>query len=196
MRPMQSLRAENTRLRKEVRKLGGRLPEGKPRVQASVQVPQPPRRVTKPAEGDEKQIADAFHVLYKDVRKLDKAAWFLGTRVYKCPLDLWVYQELIHELKPDLIVETGTLHGGSALYLSSLMDLVGRGEVITIDVAPGEGVRPTHPRITYITGSSIDPQIVGRVRSARRRPRPCSSCSTQTTARSTSWKRCERMGPW
>ena len=41
---------------------------------------------------------------------------WLGVRTDKCPLDLWIYQELLHELRPDLIVETGTAFGGSALY--------------------------------------------------------------------------------
>jgi cephalosporin hydroxylase len=158
------LKAENKQLRKQVRKLGGAVPDSKARVQPRVAVPVPPQRVTRAPDGDEKAIVDAFHVLYKDVRKIEKATWFLGARVYKCPFDLWVYQELIHELKPDLIVETGTLHGGSALYLASIMDLVDTGEVITIDVAPGEGVRPEHQRVTYLTGSSIDPEIVERVR--------------------------------
>lgn len=133
-------------------------------MQPRVGSPAPPRRVTKALEGDEKSVVNAFHVLYKDVRKIEKATWFLGVRVYKCPFDLWVYQELIHELKPDLIVETGTLHGGSALYLASMMDLVDKGEIITVDVAPGEGVRPEHPRVTYLTGSSIGPEIVERIR--------------------------------
>jgi cephalosporin hydroxylase len=161
---VQRLKAENKQLRKQIRRLGGTAPDTKPRVQPGVTLPLPPARVTKALEGDEKTIVDAFHVLYKDVRKIEKATWFLGVRVYKCPFDLWVYQELIHELKPDLIVETGTLHGGSALYLASMMDLVDKGEIITIDVAPGEGVRPEHPRVTYVTGSSIDPEIVERVR--------------------------------
>jgi cephalosporin hydroxylase len=114
--------------------------------------------------GDEAAVVDAFHVLYKDIRKVEKATWWFGTRVYKIPFDLWIYQELIHELKPDLIVETGTLHGGSALFLAHMMDLVDNGEIVTIDVAGGDGVRPVHPRITYITGSSVDPEIVAGVK--------------------------------
>jgi cephalosporin hydroxylase len=89
---------------------------------------------------------------------------WLGVRTDKCPLDLWIYQELLHELKPDLIVETGTAFGGSALYLASLCDLLGRGEVLTIDVQPQEG-RPEHPRLEYFHGSSVAPETLEYVRS-------------------------------
>jgi cephalosporin hydroxylase len=60
------------------------------------------------------------------------------------------------------VIETGTLYGGSALFLAHMMDLLGKGEIVTIDVNPGERPRPEHPRITYLTGSSIDPEIVAQ----------------------------------
>jgi cephalosporin hydroxylase len=88
---------------------------------------------------------------------------WLGVRTDKCPLDLWVYQELISRLRPDVIVETGTLDGGSALYFASICDLVGNGRVITIDIQ--EPPRPLeHERITFLNGSSTSPEIVARVR--------------------------------
>ena len=70
---------------------------------------------------------------------------------------------MLHELRPDLIVETGTAHGGSALYLASICDLLDHGEIVTIDIV-GNDARPTHPRIEYITSSSIDPALVDDVR--------------------------------
>ena len=68
------------------------------------------------------------------------------------------------ELKPDVIIETGTFHGASALYLASLCDIVGNGEIITIDIdfIPN---RPQHPRITHLLGSSTAPNIVEQVKS-------------------------------
>jgi cephalosporin hydroxylase len=51
---------------------------------------------------------------------------WLGTDVLKCPLDLWIYQELLHEIRPDWIIETGTAFGGSASYFASLCDVLGR----------------------------------------------------------------------
>lgn len=70
-----------------------------------------------------------------------------------------MYQEIIYELKPDLIIECGTCYGGSALYLASILDLVGKGHVITIDIFPQPN-RPSHDRITYVTASSVSVQAV------------------------------------
>lgn len=78
-----------------------------------------------------------YHVTYKGVSAL------------KCPFDYTLYQMLIMELKPDLIIEIGTQKGGSALYLADLLELNGKGVVHTIDL-PGNEEHPslyTHPRI-------------------------------------------------
>jgi cephalosporin hydroxylase len=89
----------------------------------------------------------------------------MGTDVLKCPLDLWVYQELLHELRPDWIVETGTAYGGSAAYLASLCDLLGKGRVLTIDpVVRSE--RPEHPRISYLRARSTDAEALAVVECA------------------------------
>jgi cephalosporin hydroxylase len=100
-----------------------------------------------------------------------KATW-LGTQALKNPLDLWVYQEIMAETRPELIVETGTWRGGSALYLASVCDLLGEGEIVSIDVAPMRDDYPQHPRITYLAGrSSTDPDVLAEVsaRAAGRR---------------------------
>jgi cephalosporin hydroxylase len=77
---------------------------------------------------------------------------------------LWIYQEIIHELRPDVIVETGTFNGGSALYMASLFDLLGGGRVITVDLDPQPNL-PTHPRINYVRGlSSTSPEAVSKVK--------------------------------
>lgn len=87
---------------------------------------------------------------------------FLGVPICKCPLDLWIYQELVYKTRPDLIIETGTLYGGSALYLASLCKLMNFGRVVTIDVnAPP--YKFEHERLRFITGSSIDPELVDRL---------------------------------
>jgi cephalosporin hydroxylase len=90
---------------------------------------------------------------------------WLGVRTDKCPLDLWIYQEVLHELRPDLIIETGTAFGGSALYFASMCDLLDHGRVLTIDVQPQED-RPEHPRIEYYAGSSVAPETVEHARHA------------------------------
>jgi cephalosporin hydroxylase len=110
-----------------------------------------------------RRVVGPFHRLFYN------AGWFtwsdtkwLGVPAQKCPLDLWVYQEILEELRPAVIVESGTAFGGSALFLASICDLLGRGEVITIDVDPYPD-RPIHDRITYVTGSSTAPETVEQV---------------------------------
>jgi cephalosporin hydroxylase len=92
----------------------------------------------------------------------NNTSW-LGVPLWKNPLDLWVYQEIVFEVKPALIVETGTWKGGSAYYLASLCDLIGGGEIVTIDVSARPN-RPEHPRIEYIKGSSIASEVLDHVR--------------------------------
>jgi cephalosporin hydroxylase len=91
-------------------------------------------------------------------------SWF-GYEVVKCPLDLWIYQELLVRTRPDVVIETGTWCGGSALYIAMLLDHMGHGRVITIDVETRSD-RPEHPRISYVTGSSTDPNIIAHVHSS------------------------------
>jgi cephalosporin hydroxylase len=108
----------------------------------------------------------SFHRIYYDEndRTWSNTTW-LGVRVFKCPLDLWIYQELIDRIRPDLVVETGTAAGGSALFLASCLDLVGNGRVVTVDVLDRRD-RPEHGRITYLTGSSVSDAIVGEISTA------------------------------
>ena len=115
------------------------------------------------------EIVDAFHRRYYDAASTTwKQTFWLGQTVLKCPLDLWTYQEIVFETRPDLIVETGTYLGGSALYLASLCDLLGHGKVVTVDVSAPPG-RPRHRRITYVVGSSVADDVVDRVRRRARR---------------------------
>lgn len=106
---------------------------------------------------------DAFHRLY--YARLDRTwtqTYWMGVPTLKCPLDLWIYQEILHEVRPDLIVECGTYKGGSALYLAGICDLLGHGEIVTIDV-DSLADRPSHPRLHYLTGSSVAPEILREV---------------------------------
>jgi len=104
-----------------------------------------------------KDITDLFHHIYYGSRVWTDTYW-LGNQILKCPLDMWIYQEILWDIKPDYLIETGTYHGGSALYYANLFDLIGNGKVITIDVQT-RSPQPKHPRIEYVVGSSIDPEI-------------------------------------
>jgi cephalosporin hydroxylase len=108
-----------------------------------------------------KGTTDKFHAKYYYSKVWAETYW-MSKQVFKCPLDLWVYQEMIFELKPELIIETGTFHGGSALFFANLLDTIGRGRVITVDVDRMPDV-PVHERITYLEGSSLSTEIIGKV---------------------------------
>ena len=112
---------------------------------------------------DRAAVSRAHDVLYHSDAWTD-ATW-LGAQALKNPLDLWVYQEIMVETKPELVVETGTYRGGSAFFLASICDLLGAGEVISIDIEPARDDYPSHPRITYLGGrSSTDPDVLAEVR--------------------------------
>lgn len=88
-----------------------------------------------------------------------------GIPVRKNPLDLWIYQELIFDLKPDLIIEIGSAHGGSTLWLAHQLDLLGneRAKVLSLDIDRKPYVA-SHPRIVEFTGDSSSPEIVNQVK--------------------------------
>jgi cephalosporin hydroxylase len=89
--------------------------------------------------------------------------YWRGIRIDKCPLDAWVYQELIYEIKPDVLVETGTFMGGSALFYATMFDLLNQGRVVTVDIVDYHG-KPQHPRIKYLLGSSTSDEIFRQIK--------------------------------
>lgn len=108
---------------------------------------------------------ETFHFHYYTTK--GKHTWedthFFGVRVLKCPFDLWTYQEIIYRTKPDLIIETGTFNGGSTFYYAHLLDLMGHGQVVSVDIDPQPDL-PSHPRIRYIKDSSIGESVLGELR--------------------------------
>ena len=115
--------------------------------------------VTQSLQTDE-VIINEFHRLYHDKgfeQTVLNTRWN-GVELKKCPLDLWIYQEIIQETKPDVLIETGTWRGGGAYYFASIFDLFGKGRVLTVDIE--KFPVPEHDRITYLIGSSTAPEIV------------------------------------
>ena len=110
------------------------------------------------------ETVDAFHKVWHE--SIDgtwhKCRW-RGVKALKCPMDMWVYQELIASVRPGLIIETGTCFGGSALFLSDMCQLVGKGKVITIDIRSPKQP-PKHSRLTYFKGSSVDSKTIAHMR--------------------------------
>lgn len=99
---------------------------------------------------------DLSEVLQKIQDRIMKETTYFGIRTFKNPLDFWVYQELIYEKQPDVIVEIGNKEGGSTLALAHLLDLCGHGRVIGVDIDHSrisEAVRQ-HSRISLIQSSA------------------------------------------
>lgn len=89
---------------------------------------------------------------------------WMGKGIAKCPLDLWVYQELLYETQPDVLLETGTSGAGSAVFFARMFDIIGKWEVVTVDVDVYEHLRVDHPRITYLVGDCVGEDILSVMR--------------------------------
>lgn len=92
---------------------------------------------------------------------------YCGIKTMKNPLDFWVYQELIWDLKPDVVVEVGNLHGGSAAALADFMIKCGGGDVIAVDIDHSRihDLARSRSNIDWIEGdaTSLFPEVQERV---------------------------------
>jgi cephalosporin hydroxylase len=95
---------------------------------------------------------------------------WMGRPIIQYPQDMIAMQEIIWELKPDLIIETGIAHGGSIIYYASILELIGKGEVLGIDIdirAHNRAEIESHPmskRITMLEGSAISQEIIEKIK--------------------------------
>jgi cephalosporin hydroxylase len=126
------------------------------------------KRMVQDAEFRKKSLewmihADKFRYTYN-------FTW-MGRPIIKYPNDIVVYQELIWDLKPDLIIETGIAHGGSLVLSASLLNLTGKGRVVGIDIDIREHNRieiekhPMNALITMIEGDSTSEEVQKEVES-------------------------------
>lgn len=114
-------------------------------------------------------LSNAWRVLALRKQYMNNFSW-LGRPLIQLPSDAMAMQEIIWAVKPDLIIETGVAHGGSVVLSASLLELLGHGEVLGIDI----DIRPHNRqaieahslarRISLIEGSSTDPAVVAQVR--------------------------------
>ena len=94
---------------------------------------------------------------------------WLGRPIIQYPQDILIIQELIWKIKPDLVIETGIARGGSLIFTASILELIGKGNVIGIDVDIRKHNReeiekhPMFKRIKMIEGSSIDKKNVKKI---------------------------------
>ena len=110
---------------------------------------------------------EAFKLFWK--LNMWRSMYWFGIPVLKSPSDMWMMQQLIAEVRPDYIIETGTFFGGSALYYAHMLEGLGVADakVITIDIVDKVAEASKHPlwkkRVEFVHGSSTDPEIVARI---------------------------------
>jgi cephalosporin hydroxylase/nucleoside-diphosphate-sugar epimerase len=122
--------------------------------------------------GSNKELKDAAEK-FNTISNRDQYSYnfsWMGRPIIQYPQDMVMMQELIWDIKPDLIIETGIAHGGSLIFYASIMELIGKGEIVGVDIDIREHNRkeieahPMFKRIKMIQGSAIDPKIVDQVR--------------------------------
>src|SRR3954454_2121640 len=117
----------------------------------------PPNPVPIPAE-----LRTEFIDAFWRSKEWHSTTW-LGRWTGKAPTDLLAYQDLLFRVRPDWVVETGSGGGGRALFLASVFELMGAGQVLSIDDTPVERL-VEHPRITYIRRDPTDEEAVAAAR--------------------------------
>jgi cephalosporin hydroxylase len=116
-----------------------------------------------------RRIADDFVKELACARYSSNFTW-LGRPVIQIPQDLFAMQEIIWTTKPDIIIETGIAHGGSLIFYASMLELIGKGKIIGIDIDIRQHNRveiEKHPlvhRIVMIQGSSVDEHVFEQVK--------------------------------
>jgi len=118
---------------------------------------------------------------------------WMGRPIIQYPQDMVAMQQLIWQVQPDLIIETGIAHGGSLIFSASMLELNAAcggpkdAEVVAVDIdirAHNKAAIEAHPmfrRITMIQGSSVAPEIVEQVRSKARGKRVLISLDSNHT---------------
>jgi cephalosporin hydroxylase len=112
-------------------------------------------------------VIDSFVQMYFRSNVWQRTTW-LGVPSLQTPCDNWAMQEIIVELKPDWIIETGTQNGGTSLFYASILAMVNpAGRVITVDIGPKIEEAAKNPifaeRVEVITGDSISREVIDRI---------------------------------
>tara|TARA_R110002012_G_scaffold319389_2_gene539624 strand:+ start:8106 stop:8744 length:639 start_codon:yes stop_codon:yes gene_type:complete len=95
---------------------------------------------------------EAVKVTVETINKGHHQVTYRGVKAIRCPFDYVMYQMILSEVQPDLIIEIGTRKGGGAYYMADLLDSIGKGIVHTIDIEDDvEPVVKKHERIKFFT---------------------------------------------
>jgi cephalosporin hydroxylase len=99
-----------------------------------------------------KNKTEKVEITVNSISKGHHNVTYRGIKAIRCPFDYVIYQMIINDLKPDLVIEIGTNMGGGALYIADLMENIGHGMIHTIDIiAQSDAVLKSHPRIRLFT---------------------------------------------
>jgi cephalosporin hydroxylase len=111
-----------------------------------------------------------FNRIYLQSKVVRNTYWF-GIPTEQTPTDMWMMQEIITEVKPDFIVETGTYLGGSALFFATVLEHVNlEGKVITVDIADfrrkgydASRILLFRERVEFVKGNSVSPEVIKKI---------------------------------
>ncbi len=122
--------------------------------------------------GQRSDIHEKSSELFHNLNELDYSyVWnWMGAPIIQTPADIMATQEVIWQTKPDVVIETGVARGGSVLFMASLLEMIGHGKVIGVDIdirAHNRATIEDHPmskRIKLIEGGSVDEDTLDAVR--------------------------------
>jgi len=119
-------------------------------------------------------MVEENRVIFTDACKNTYLNWFhrnchfqttwMGIPTQKTPFDAWIFQEIIFETKPTVIIEIGNFSGGSAIFMAGILDLIGSGKILGVDVNHEMLNNVHHERIEWILGDAVEQTIFEKVK--------------------------------
>ena len=121
-----------------------------------------------PRNQTDTEIVDRFHSLWYSNRNTWKKNTWLGIPTHQNPMDVWVTQEILTEVKPDFFIECGSASGGSAALWATILEQVNpQAKVISIDIRDtmqeARKLPIVQKRVEFIVSSSTDPSLVEKL---------------------------------
>jgi cephalosporin hydroxylase len=115
------------------------------------------------------EVTEQFSTLWYNRPDTWQTMHWLGIRTLQNPMDVWIIQEILHELEPDFMIECGSANGGSAALWATILDNINPdAKVISIDIEDKMQAARELPivkrRVEFIIGSSTSPDVVEQVR--------------------------------
>jgi len=113
------------------------------------------------------QVIDRFIQIYHSSNVHNNTRW-MGIPAQQSPCDLWSIQEIITEVKPDFVIETGTYKGGGSLFLATVLrNVTATGKVITVDIErqidPAAKMSLFQEAVEFIEGDSVSAEVIARI---------------------------------